>query len=627
MPELFRVDRTHALPPGTEVVDRGGKPHARIKDGGRWALFPLTKAGTGYLRPSPTWCAEVRDADGTRRRVRLSPVKAAAQAMLTKLLREAEEGKAGIRSKLTGAGRLVLCDLLAEYKRHHLHRGSTAKHAARAATRCRDAFDACGMLTLADLDPTPVERWLAGRRDKPRADGGIGPQTSNHSTAALKAFGNFLMKTDRALANPFRHLTALNVDTDIRHARRAFDADEFDRLLGAARAAGEFRGLSGVERAMLYLTAGMTGLRASELASLTPASFDLDAATPVVAVEAAYSKRRRRDTVPLHPSLVVAMRPFLASRPAGLRVWPGKWAQKCEAYRLLGRDLAAARAAWVDEAGGPDERARRESSDFLRYKNSRGEFADFHSLRHRFVTELVNAGVMPKEAKELARHSTITLTMDRYAHATLEGTAAALGRLAAPGAGPRVAPGVADPAHGCRPVTMPDEVSVAQAAPRGAAESLGTMGDDGLCGRLKTHDGGASPRAPYGTLGGEQHPLDARDAQRREFAHDCAVAEVDEQRGVPVTDDVGVAGVGDAEHAGGDFGGRHGDVPGRGEGVGSALWSARTGTHKGMPLQFTCGRGQTPAVISVSAAATASMSASVLNGPGLTRTRPSGKLP
>ena len=38
MPELFRVDRTHALPPGTEVVDKGGKPHARLKDGGRWAL-------------------------------------------------------------------------------------------------------------------------------------------------------------------------------------------------------------------------------------------------------------------------------------------------------------------------------------------------------------------------------------------------------------------------------------------------------------------------------------------------------------------------------------------------------------------------------------------------------------
>jgi len=157
MPELFRVDRAHALPADTEVVGKGGTPHARVKDGGRWALYPLTKAGTGYLKPSPTWCAWVKDADGTRRRVRLSPNKAAAQSMLSKLLLEAEEGKAGLRTKLTEAGRLLLADLLTAYERHQLDRGATARHAAQVAARCRRAFDACGMLTLADLDPTPVE--------------------------------------------------------------------------------------------------------------------------------------------------------------------------------------------------------------------------------------------------------------------------------------------------------------------------------------------------------------------------------------------------------------------------------------------------------------------------------------
>jgi hypothetical protein len=34
--------------------------------------------------------------------------------------------------------------------------------------------------------------------------------------------------------------------------------------------------------------------------------------------------------------------------------------------------------------------------------------ADLHALRHTFITELVKAGVAPKDAKELARHSTIT---------------------------------------------------------------------------------------------------------------------------------------------------------------------------------------------------------------------------
>lgn len=41
--------------------------------------------------------------------------------------------------------------------------------------------------------------------------------------------------------------------------------------------------------------------------------------------------------------------------------------------------------------------------------------ADFHSLRHTFISNLATGGVHPK----LARHSTITLTMDRYSHVGL----------------------------------------------------------------------------------------------------------------------------------------------------------------------------------------------------------------
>src|SRR5262249_49880769 len=54
---------------------------------------------------------------------------------------------------------------------------------------------------------------------------------------------------------------------------------------------------------------------------------------------------------------------------------------------------------------------------------------DFHALRHTFITRLVRAGVKPKEAQALARHSTITLTMDRYAHTGLHDVAAAVEAL------------------------------------------------------------------------------------------------------------------------------------------------------------------------------------------------------
>ena len=45
--------------------------------------------------------------------------------------------------------------------------------------------------------------------------------------------------------------------------------------------------------------------------------------------------------------------------------------------------------------------------------------AGFHGLRHTFVSNLATGGVHLKVAQQLARHSTITLTMDRYSHLEL----------------------------------------------------------------------------------------------------------------------------------------------------------------------------------------------------------------
>ena len=52
----------------------------------------------------------------------------------------------------------------------------------------------------------------------------------------------------------------------------------------------------------------------------------------------------------------------------------------------------------------------------IAYRDGAGLVADFHSLRHTFITNLARGGVHPKVAQSLARHSTITLTMDRYSH-------------------------------------------------------------------------------------------------------------------------------------------------------------------------------------------------------------------
>jgi integrase len=259
--------------------------------------------------------------------------------------------------------RCPLITLLSEYERHVLDKGATTREARQATRRCELVFNAVGFALLKDLDATAAERWLADRRRLPKKDGGFGPATSNHYRKSLVAFGNWLVKARRAPENPFRHVPKVNAAVDVRHRRRPLSEDEFARLIHTARSGEVFRGLSGPDRAMLYTVAGMTGLRASELASLLPESFALDADPPTVVVEAAYSKHRRRDEVPLHPALVSELRPWLAAKPAGLPLWPGNWARQTAAVDLIKRDLEVARAEWIGEARTPDETTDREGTE------------------------------------------------------------------------------------------------------------------------------------------------------------------------------------------------------------------------------------------------------------------------
>ena len=66
-------------------------------------------------------------------------------------------------------------------------------------------------------------------------------------------------------------------------------ADEFGRLVEAARVGATFREMTGPDRALLYTVAANTGLRAAELASLSADSFDMEADPPTITVEASYS--------------------------------------------------------------------------------------------------------------------------------------------------------------------------------------------------------------------------------------------------------------------------------------------------------------------------------------------------
>jgi hypothetical protein len=150
------------------------------------------------------------------------------------------------------------------------------------------------------------------------------------------------------------------------------------------------------------------------LRSLTRASFNLAPQKPTVTVAAAYAKNRREAVQPLPPSLVPTLAAHLAGKlpaaPAFAMPKPNMIA------RILRHDLTKARDSWIKEAKTAEDRAEREKSSFLAYRDDSGKVADFHAFRHTYISYLIAGGVHPKTAQQLARHSTIGLTMDRYAH-------------------------------------------------------------------------------------------------------------------------------------------------------------------------------------------------------------------
>jgi len=187
--------------------------------------------------------------------------------------------------------------------------------------------------------------------------------------------------------------------------------------------------MSGAERAILYRVALGTGFRASELRSLTVGSFTLDVDPPTVTIQAGYSKRRRRDVQPIRGDLADALAPWLRGKPAdapAFAMMPSKW----NLAKMIRKDMATARKVWIDESGNNEaQRKDREQSEFLADADASGRVADFHALRHTFITRLVQSGASVKVAQELARHSTPVLTLGRYSHIGLHDTSAALDAL------------------------------------------------------------------------------------------------------------------------------------------------------------------------------------------------------
>ncbi len=141
---------------------------------------------------------------------------------------------------------------------------------------------------------------------------------------------------------------------------------------------------------------------------ITPRNFQLDATQPILTVAAAFSKHRREDTLPIHPDFVQTLRDWLAGIGPDEVLFP-KLAKR-RTWLMVKKDLERVGIPYVTPEG----------------------IADFHAAgRHTHITELLRNGASVPEAKELARHSDVKMTM-KYVHIGIDDQARALASLPTP---------------------------------------------------------------------------------------------------------------------------------------------------------------------------------------------------
>ena len=370
----------------------------------------LFKRATGA-----SWTARYFDHEG-RRRTRSTGTtdKAAAERILAGWLAAAALRREGVIDARTDgyaqADQRPIADHLSDYRADLLNRGRTKQHAHETHALAARITTLARVDRLSALTADRVASALGTL-----ADEGKSQRTRDKGLRAVKGWSRWLVQSHRIAADPLASLRGSKI-TDRERTRRALTVDESARLIDAAERGAPWRGLSGRDRAALYRIALGTGFRRGELASLTPADFDLDPDGPTITVRAAYSKRRRDDAQPIHPDLARWLASWLAERPADAPLWK----LHRDTGRMLRADLDAARAAWGAEAPTDAERdARRREPCFLRTPDSAGRVVDFHALRHTFISGIVASGASVKIAQELARHSTPTLTIGTYAHVRL----------------------------------------------------------------------------------------------------------------------------------------------------------------------------------------------------------------
>ena len=321
----------------------------------------------------------------------------------------------------TTGGKMTLCQLYAKQNAQRANVKESTRQGRKKLMRTLEG-DILGARSIDSIRLSDAKEWALRMKDK-----GYAYQTISNYKRSLNASFRIAIADDLVRKNPF-DFKLNEVIEDDRTPRQALTEEQEERLLSFA---SRDRVYKKYYDAIVILL--KTGLRISELCGLTVA--DIDFKNEVVIIDHQLLKSKEQGyyietpktksgarQVPLSKGTIQAFQRVMKKRP------------KAEPFVIDGRG----NFLFVNQKGKPKV-AIDYNMLFVRmvkkynkhHKDNPLPHITPHTLRHTFCTRLASKNMNPKDLQYIMGHSNISITMNWYAHASIDTAKSEVQRLIA----------------------------------------------------------------------------------------------------------------------------------------------------------------------------------------------------
>ncbi len=323
-----------------------------------------------------------------------------------------------------------LSEMVDEWIAEKIRDGQAPQHVAQCRAHITGIIDRLGAVFTKDVTRELVETALA----EMEKENHWSPRTRDAWLVDNKTFFHWAVETKHYFyENPIKQIPK-SKRVEKRRERGYFKVEWCSRLITAAfNSTVVYKGLSGLERTIIYLLGIYGGWRWNEIRLLQRHDFVFDGHfceddPPLLAPAAEKQKARRPDIVVLRKDHSQMIKAYFAANPAP----PDARAFPLQARNIGAQLIAFDLAATGDTVEAAAEKIARGEQPLppIPAKDERGRVYDFHALRHTLATMLDRAGISDGVANQLTRHSAHkSLRLGVYTHADFVDQTEALEQL------------------------------------------------------------------------------------------------------------------------------------------------------------------------------------------------------